>query len=404
MDQLGGNQMTDTTTAADAAQTPAAPTPAPAGADTAQPADGTTPSLAPNVKPDPNSPFFMSQESWHSLQCYLKSGMELSTSPADAVVKMGIAQEDADKFADLWAAYKQVQDHCADFRKTTLPDTVNLAGSLAEYGRDKAPIFYAGLLQATDPNDFKDVLANLRQTAVDFAADADKVRDEINDFIDQTTKDKATLSPILDKYKQEYDGEQGLITQYRTEIQDDTDLIDHFNDEYRKDVTIACTSATYAWVFPVGTIAAAVVAGVYGKRAQDALDHVHEYQDKLAGAQERLRSALVLSHDLDLVDKSLDGIIASLNDALPVVQKMKGIWTALAKDIDLIVATIDKDISGMPRFIQKLGIKEAIQEWQDLAAGADQFRVNAFVEFLELNEVKAKLAADPNAFGVPKAA
>jgi hypothetical protein len=374
--------MTDTTGPAAAADTPA-------------------PSLAPKVEPAPNGRFFMAVDDWQVIQCYVEGGTRLPISKDEAITKLNISPEDADHFHDMWEAYSNVHDHCHDFQFNVFPQTVSLASDIVDYGRAKVPTYYGGLTRILDRVDqgtltpalatqkIQAILTNLTADAQDRADKAEAAMKSIAGFIEQTQQDKGFLEPIQDRYKQEYEGESGIIAQFTQEVEDDKNLIETFNDEYRKDVTIACTSATYAWIFPCGTIAAGVVAGVYGKRAQDALDHVHEYQDKLAATEVKLRAAILLKHDLDLANTSLDGIVEKLNAALPVLAKAKGIWSALTDDIKQVLVTIAQDISKAPLIIASLGVDEAIIQWKAIADEADQYRVNAFITIKSEDAIKS---------------
>jgi hypothetical protein len=370
---------------------------------------------SPDIKPNPNSPFFMSTTEFQTVQCYIEAGATLPVSADEAVVKLGVDPSDGPHFQDLWDAYKQVQVHCLDFRQNIFPRTVNLAADLSAYGAHKVPVFYGALTKilqqieaGTLPNDtgqkqVEQILASLLTTAQDEAKQAADVAKQIQGFIDQTVKDKAFLDPIYNKYKTEFDGYEGdggLIAEYRKRASDDQGLIEYWNSEYRKDVTIACTTATYAWIFPAGTIAAAVVAGVYGARATEALKHVDEYREQLADVESKLRSAILMDHDLDLVNTSLDRLITQLTAALPIVQKVMGIWNGLAGDISSIITTIKSDVSGMPTFIAQLGVQEAIDQWKAVAEEADQYRVNAFVVYAD----RATIEASPSTYEVKKAA
>ena len=368
--------------------------------------------LGPAATPAPNGQFFMSVQEWQTVQCYVEGGIKLPITADEAVIKLGLDKSDVAHFSDLWPVYGRVHDHCVDFKTRVFPTTVSLASDIVDYGHHKAPIFYGALTRVIDQvnagtiSDQKGqiqiqaILKNLAQDAQQRAKKAQDAKNDINSFIVQTVEDKGFLTPIQDRYKQEYEGEQGKIKQFESEIQGDLDLIDHYNDEYRKDVTIACTTATYAWVVPAGTIAAAVVAGIYGAKAQEALDNVHKYQRMLEQTRGDLRAAIMLKQDLKLADDSISGIVDQLTKALPVLEKAKGIWSALADDIANVIKTIDQDIAQMPTIIAGLGVDEAIAQWKSIGDEADAYRVNAFIVTKDESDIKANAAE----YALPKAA
>ena len=377
-----------------------------------------TASLAPAITPDPNSPFFMSSTDWQSVQCYVETGLQLPTSANDAVTKLGLGAGDAAAFADLWAAYNTIEGHCANFNNNIYPQTVSLAGDLADYGHNKAPTFYAGLTQivagmtsgsidnATGAAELQAVLADLQKDAASRATTVDSVVQAINGFITTTTQDQGLIAPIQTRYDNEYEGEAGQIASFQSEISADNVEIASYTAQYKQDCIIAETTPTYCWVPVVGVVAAAVVAGVYGARAVDALKHIRDAQNDLTQTSAKLNAALQLQKDLKLATDSLAGIVTALNGALPVLQKAKGVWNSLATDIGNIL----KDIASVPDpsqtipIIEQLDIDTAIKAWGRLADEADQFRVNAFIVVQTEAQVSANLAANPNAYELPKAA
>jgi hypothetical protein len=360
----------------------------------------------------------MASSEWQKVQCYVDAGTKLPITGAEARVKLNISDADVEHFSELWAAYKNVHDHCIDFNTNIFPNTVNLAGDISDYGRHKAPLFYGAIRTILDkmsdpknpmPEDKGEaqITAALLNLSADAQARADKAAaaaTQIAGFITRTQEDQGVLTPLKTRYEAELDGTDGRIAQLTQEISDDRAFIETYNAEYRKDVTIACTSATYAWVVPVGTIAAAVVAGVYGQRATEALKHVHEFQDKLDADNQELASKVALSNDLKTCDLSVKGILESLAAALPILQKARGAWEAMSHDIRGVLTTISTDIKDAPGFIQQLGVDEAITQWADIAVKADNYRANAYITVVSLADVKAALANDPNAYVVPTAA
>jgi hypothetical protein len=380
------------------------------------PAAGTAP-LAPKFQTDPNSPFFMASAEWQKVQCYVEAGIKLPISGAEAKTKLNISDADVEHFNQLWAAYKNVHDHCIDFNTNIFPSTVNLAGDIADYGRHKAPTFYGAIrtiLNKIESGEMSEARGEAQITAalVNLSADAQARADkaaaaaaQINGFIIRTQEDQGVLTPLKDGYEKELDGTDGRIAQLTKDIQEDKDLIESYNEEYHRDVTIAATSPTYAWALPpLGLIAAAVVAGVYGQRATEALKRVGEFREKLEKDDKELASKLALSHDLKTCDTSVKGILESLTAALPILEKARGTWEAMSHDIKGVLATISSDIKDAPTFIQSLGVDEAIQQWADIAVLADNYRANAYVTVLSMDEVKATLAQDPTAYDLPRAA
>ncbi len=348
----------------------------------------------------PGNPFFMSRAEFIDLQTYCHDALQLPISRDEMHGKLGIAEEDEAKFDDMTAAYKAVHDHCLVFNTDTFPATVSLASDIVDYGRNKVPVYYGNLMKVitmwqdgTLPADkaqakLEAMLDNLKADAEARADKAHTVAEKVSEFARQTEGDKATLDPIKKKYTEEYAGSSGKIEQLNKAVDLARSEIDHWNEEYKKDCIIAATSATYAWIFPFGTIAAASIAGVYGQKARDALDEVHNWEADLAKESELLRRAILLMHDLNLADNSLDGLTAALDKALPVIAKMKGIWNALSADLANVLTGIKQNIEDAPLIIKDLGVDTAIDQWTQLANEADAYRVYAFINVVTPEEIE----------------
>src|SRR5258705_5035167 len=150
-------------------------------------------------------------------------------------------------------------------------------------------------------------------------------------------------------------------------------------DEYNHDVIVAATAAAYAWVFPVGTIAAGIVAGIYGKKATDALARAHGLSTAIDTLNTELRSAAILMADLTRINVDLGDIGGKIDAAVPALDKMRGAWEGISSDLDNIRTVIANDIGKAPAIIKSLGIDTAIADWAAVAAEADQYRVNAYI-------------------------
>jgi hypothetical protein len=75
----------------------------------------------------------------------------------------------------------------------------------------------------------------------------------------------------------------------------------------------------------------------------------------------------------------LNRIVADVAGALPVVQKIRGVWGGLSSDLASISQLIDDDIRNVPPIIMNLGVDEALKAWHNVALNADAYRVNAYV-------------------------
>lgn len=358
--------------------------------------------VSPNgFKPDPNSPFFMSTPEFQALQTYCESAKKLPTTADELVARItGMTAAGAKEFPDMLAAYAIVKNHCAEFTSETFPKTVSLAATISRYGRECSETYFPALIETiqkwqseTDPGKqniyqrkVDGILKNRADQAQEHANNAKSVLDLVVEFLDQTKSDKNTLEPIQKKYHDKYEKEGGIIADLKRQLKEAQDAIDKLNDEYKQDVIVASTTPTYGWVWPFGTIAAAVVAGVYGKRATAALDRIEGWKKKKGSLSDELQKDTDLVAQLTLADNSVKGLLEALNGALPVLEKMQGIWQSLHDDIAGVVGTLT-EAKKADVWVKDNIVDAAAKQWKAVSDAADNYRVNAFVTFKALDQI-----------------
>lgn len=357
-------------------------------------APATDPVSAPDIGPGglkTGGPFLLSQPEWLGIQRYLVSGMHLPADKAALIAQLGgtAPPNGIDSYADLIAGFAAVNAHCTAFNNGTLPDSVACADQIVQYNRD-VPTYYGALTKllpqlevpTPDPTvvaQFKAIVTLLATQAQEYADHATKVKDGMKAFADLSVQDQISLGALHDKYSKLLGDQSPVIAQLATDAKTDTDSMRQWNSQYEHDTVVAATSATYAWLWPFGTIAAVVVAGVYGKRATDDLARVHEFQAKLDLVNNQTKAAAIMLLDLGLINSDLDDIGTKLAAALPTIEKIEGIWSAIASDLTSLATTIDTHIAQVPAIIRSLGIDTAIKDWNDVASEANAYRVNAFI-------------------------
>jgi hypothetical protein len=299
-------------------------------------------------------------------------------------------------FDPVITCYSGINSHCTTWQNTVFPATVSLASDIHQYGAQKAPIYYGAILKqanilTSDPTNasalaaLKAILDNLSQTATTYSNNAAAAAKQIQTFAEQTQADKVVLvgadgnTGLTKTYNDKYGEQSADVIALNKEITAQQIVLDAANEEYNKDVIIAATSPTYAWVFPFGTIAAAVVAGIYGKRATDALDRARAAQQKINSDTAQVAADAALMTAIQMAQQGMTKIVTALSAALPVIQKVQGIWGGISSDIGSIVKLIDTDIRQAIPVIMSLGVDEAIQSWASVAAEADNYRVNAYI-------------------------
>jgi Bacillus haemolytic enterotoxin (HBL) len=348
------------------------------------------PNIGPGSLHNQSGPFVLSRPEWLAVQCYVTSAMNLPTDATTLGQRLPVPPPGGmDQFSDLLAGYKKMNDHASFWNAHTLPDSVSCASDIVQYN-EKVPIYYGAItkllprLQQTPPDPTAQaqlvaILQSLSDDAQRFANHAGTVRDAMTTFDTVSKADAAALQTLHDTYSQKLGDTSPQIAQLRDDIAADKADLDDAMSEYNHDVTVAATSATYAWVFPAGTVAAAVVAGVYGKKATDALARAHGDSAAIDALTAELRSAAIMVADLTRINSDIGDISTLLNAAIPVLDVMRGAWGALSDDLNGIITAITNDIANAPAILMSLGIDEAIADWASVAAEADRYRVNAYI-------------------------
>ncbi|MFG1609670.1 alpha-xenorhabdolysin family binary toxin subunit A [Actinoplanes sp. NPDC049265] len=341
--------------------------------------------------------FLLSRPEWIAIQKYSADASVLPYNEDTFRTSLGAgAPADLSDFADLIRAYGAIRDHVADWTNVIFPATVDLAADIVQYGDTKAPVFYGAILREADilerdPGNerakaaLKAILDNLKADAERKADKAGSVAGKIAQFARNTQADQQTLSGA--------DGKSGLVRYYTDkhgatsdevfhlfrDFVDQKQILEDANKEYNHDVVIAATTVTYAWVGLPGLIAAAVVAGVYGKRATDALARARAADQEVKNLEAKLAADFKLVVALNTAEFTMNAIAREVAAALPVIQKIQGVWGGIAADLGKISRMIDDDIRDVPPIIMNLGVDEATRQWHKAALNADAYRVNAYV-------------------------
>lgn len=341
--------------------------------------------------------FILSKTEWLAIQTYVNDALSLPTTIDQFRNSLGSgAPADLSDFTQLITAYATLNGHCKTWQTTTYPTTVSLASDIYEYGTNKVPVYYPAILTeakilVSDPTNadaiaaLKAILDNLQGTASGYQTKAKAAADAIQAFANDTTADESTLigpkgdAGLQKYYTDKYGSASAQVTQYTNELNGYKLSLAGDQAEYRHDVIVASTSPTYAWVWPFGTIAAAIVAGIYGHKAVEALDRIANDQKQINALEADLAADANLINAINMATGGISGITTALQAALPVVQKIQGIWQGISDDIAAIAKLIDTDIRQVPPIIMNLGVSEAVTAWYNVAQAANQYRVNAYI-------------------------
>lgn len=362
--------------------------------------------LKPNAIADPGTVegdkkgpgYILAKAEWAAIQVYARNALVLPTTGDEFRSSVDAPSDyDLSDFEKLIGAYFKIHEHVVFWQDEAFPSSVALASRVYQYGSQKVPVFYPAITTLADqlaqkPDDkalkakLIAAIESIQATAQEFADESSAVAASIAKFSADSSTDNSTLvgpngdAGLVKYYDDKYGKASKEVQDLIEQITDAAKLVKIYMEEYHKDVTIAATTPTYAWIFPFGTIAGAVVAGVYGDKAVKALDKAQAAQAKVDELNAELKRDADLMNYIHLASGSMNTIVTQLAAALPAIQKLQGVWAAMASDLGRIVTIIDQDIKKAPPIIMSLGVDEASRAWASVSAAADNYRKTAYID------------------------
>ncbi|MCC6372585.1 MAG: alpha-xenorhabdolysin family binary toxin subunit A [Bacteroidia bacterium] len=344
-----------------------------------------------------NGPAFaMSSTEWQSLQTFFANVALLPSTTAALATQMGSgAPSNMSDFQQLITLYVSMQGQGTNFTQTLFPNVVSVAGDIANYG-NSIGTYYGGLqtlinqLQSASPAQQPTIQANiialvkqLADTAQNFGTNATNVKNNLITLSTNLTNDSGQLigtNGLYNYYNNKYGATSTTVQNLLSEISSDNSALSSAREEYKHDVIVAATSPTYCWVaWPVGMIAAAIVAGIYGKKATDELKVINSLQDTIATltAQEQADTNLMTA-----LQTAYNGCLTLNNQitgALKIVEEMAGGWSTISSDLNNIVYVLNNDFNSGLAFLEQINYNALIQDWTTLATLATTFQTKAFI-------------------------
>ncbi len=333
---------------------------------------------------------------WVAIQEYVVDGSSLPTTEEQFRNSLGSgAPKDLSDFTKLVAAYAEINKHCATW--TPIFNTVvTLASHIYEYGNNMVPVYYPPILKQAEilekepgnthaKETLTGILKVLEKEATGYQNEATAAFTSLHGFASSMESDQIALvgadgkSGLLKYYEERYSATSAAVQKLIGEIRKGKEELSTAEAEYKHDVIVAATTPTYAWIWPCGTVAAGIVAGIYGSRATAELRKEEALNTQIGQMEATERADASLMTTIDVGTKGIQGIDAALETALPIVQEVEGAWGAIATDIGKIVLVIEDDIEKVPPIIMGLGVEAAVRSWTEVAAAANKYRQTAYI-------------------------
>ena len=354
--------------------------------------------LGPGRLIDDNERLVLANPSWLTIRRYIENATRLPTE--EATLRSNLKLNESDSFAPfkpLQKVFIKVKDDAIHWRDYTYPQALGLASDINTYSK-KAAVFYEELIPVIDalvenPQDkdnktlFRDIVIDLAETAKSHADNAENILDSIGHFQNQLSSDESHLAQL----ERDYGDKLGVSNENYRSLKADLDRatrdLEQENRRYDRQVMAAATSPSYAWVFPFGTIAATIVAGVYGDRAVETLRRIKRLKRQISHLSPRVERYQRFSENLDLAQGAVKNIKKDIESTLPIIRQVRGQWSYMSTDLNHISTIVNEELPEAVDHLKKLYIRLALNQWQEVGASTREFIETAYTLDNEFREI-----------------
>jgi hypothetical protein len=149
--------------------------------------------------------------------------------------------------------------------------------------------------------------------------------------------------------------------------------------DYTHDVIVAATSACYAWVFPIGTIAAAIVAGIYGAKATAAKKEIQMDCDSIASLNTDLQKKMNLVAALTTLNTNVQGVSDNGNAFVAAVETLEGGFVSVTGSLSAIADAIVSNVEHVSKYTDSAVVATAKAAWSNIAAAGQGFLTTGLI-------------------------
>lgn len=343
---------------------------------------------------------------WHFLQVYSTWGLRLPNTEEPLKNSLNISDPGGYLFfGTMLEAHNLIHNASSKFLQTIFPKVVGIGNSMKSFAKDvgdnpNAPLdekpfftFLIDLIKDGKTEDAIDLVVDKQKKAKENSEAAKEVVELLSDYKKDLTDAEAKLSQAKGKIEADSQVSQRTIDQLSSgpEIQGS---IASLNEEmeveskhYSHDVKVAATTPTYAWIIPIGTIPAVVVAGVYGDRAVHHLKNIHRVQTRINDASDQLRKAVKTQNIYTLAKNSVVKTTNFTHLAITHATKVQNSWNTIEtnlKDLSDEISSMTREtddgvklkgIALITRYAQNAGKK-----WAELIPPLEALTKNPYIQ------------------------
>jgi hypothetical protein len=330
---------------------------------------------------------------WIFLQIYATYGLRLPNTSALLGSALNLTSSEAAAypwFSAMYSSYNTVNLSSTYFFSDVFDKMTSLGSGLQSYasdvaGQDSTFTLVSSLIKPTDGSapdlvSALDILSDLKTSAASNATLAGDIKANLATYKTKLVNAQSGMATVKDSVDSDDRTSQEAITKLNggPEVIGSLDQLNKMlkdeEAEYKHDVIVASTTVTYAWVAPpFGLIAAASVAGVYGKKAVDMKDTIDKLEAQIKTAGQSLKVAVATQNTVKLAEGSLDSVIKYTDLAIAKTTLVQNSWQGVAAGLTDISGKVSASIK-MEDGAEKLAainavvyfMKKAQQKWTEI--------------------------------------
>ncbi|QUM90491.1 alpha-xenorhabdolysin family binary toxin subunit A [Moritella sp. 36] len=352
-----------------------------------------------------NGSFILQTEEWLQIQLFTEAAKGLPTTEESMKTYFQITDHVAfdGVYNELLKSYEEINDIASLWSGPSghMSKMVNLAGDLMVYS--KSVVWSATKLEdatedllaaarAGDEVKFQEskmmtlaLLSIMQNQTESFYKDTTKMDDELTIFSETLSLQAKRLAEV-ERLNAGILLNDGTAEQYHIE-----ELVrekDELNAEYTKWVTVGATTPTYAWVYPLGTIAAIGAAAASTAYAVDLKIRLDAKKEDLERARDKLTTTQAVYTSWVLATTNIDRIQEPMLAARNSLNKLRGGWSQLnsqIKGVLMLIESIDSESvihnpnSLTAAFSTSSIVENIICGWNDVGNTASAWQLNAYI-------------------------
>lgn len=346
--------------------------------------------------------YILQNQDVYDLLKYVYCGVLLPVTEDAYKARLNISVDVMDKLSGvispLVKAYASTQDHCQAFKDTTYPTIVSLASDVYHYaqnaGGDAKDSYYGNifssiraLADATTQKEQEKLTATINGLVDVQVSAITKLQKrskqtvaDLRTFEGQTRGDQSIMKERSNAVDAKLTEQVGSLDDLENKLQQYRDELKSDQVAYEHDKIVACTTPTYAWLGLIGLITASTIAGIYGKKAVKMANRIDEVNKLIKGYEGKIKDETVVLADLKAIDADLGKVLALIDPTIAVIEKMMGVWSAIADDLNNLREMVNTDVRTANAAISTIVDNKLTKKWDALAKSVDKYRKAAFVK------------------------